>query len=278
MNNKISKYLTKMSTTDDYRKKYEYILHLHKHTRIQLGGDGNVSTPSTDEIEDKFKKLRELIEEILTHKNESSSNLSQKDNEIISLKNVIASQKDELEKRMIEINDLTSRLGNTINDKAEYDKLKIAVEELQKLINEKDLNIEDLEKLINKLDLELKNNKTECDKKLEKYIQIFTELLTGETPHNLTSEEEEKIKNFRIKLEEKFNNINNTKENINKLELTISELQNKIIELTSEKNKLEETNKKNNDDFNLVKNKFNTEYNNLIDLLTSNNKKLDYAH
>lgn len=265
MNNKIVKYLSKISSTRDINKKQEYIQHLRVHSRIQLGGNPNGIT--RNDIDERFDRLNDILNKIKLYKIESTNDLTNKNaeinnlsNELTNKNNEIASLKQELNNKIQEVQNMALQIQDSNIKQGEYDKLKKVADDLALSLKEKNINDQDLEKLIKNMEIEISTGKEECEKKLERYITILTELLTGDRTINPTEEEMIKIRNFEESLKKKFENIKEMQTQYEQLYNQFTASSNDIIQLQSQIANLENNNKllsDENNDLKLSKDKFN---------------------
>lgn len=255
MNNKIVKYLSKISSTRDINKKQEYIQHLRVHSRIQLGGNPNGIT--RNDIDERFDRLNDILNKIKLYKTESTNDLTNKNaeidnlsNELTNKNNEIASLKQELNNKIQEVQNMASQIQTLGSSQKDYNNL------IQQL-DEKDINSQNL---IKNMEEDILKGKEECEKKLERYITILTELLTGDRTINPTEEEMIKIRNFEESLKKKFDNIKEMQTQYEQLYNQFTANSNDIIQLQSKIANLENNNKllsDENNDLKLSKDKFN---------------------
>lgn len=258
MNNKIVKYLSKISSTRDINKKQEYIQHLRVHSRIQLGGNPNGIT--RNDIDERFDRLNDILNKIKLYKTESTNDLTNKNaeidnlsNELTNKNNEIASLKQELNNKIQEVQNMASQIQTLDSSQKDYN-------ELAQQLNEKILNEQHVQNLIKNMEVEILKGKEECEKKLERYITILTELLTGDRTINPTEEEMIKIRNFEESLKKKFENIKEMQTQYEQLYNQFTASSNDIIKLQSKIANLENNNKllsDENNDLKLSKDKFN---------------------
>lgn len=265
MNNKIVKYLSKISSTRDINKKQEYIQHLRVHSRVQLGGNPNGIT--INDIDERFNRLNDILNNIKLYKTESTNDLTNKNVKIDNLSNElknkdaeIDSLKQILDNKIQEIQNMALQIQTLDSSQKDYNIL------IQKL-DEKDINSQDL---IKNMEVEILKGKEECEKKLEKYITILTELLTGERTINPTEEDMIKIGNFVESLKTKVDAVNKMKTEYDELNNkftasldNITQLQSKIDNLENDNNLLSGE----NNDLKLTKNKFNEDLKKFEDYL-----------